>query len=42
MEALARDWRDLSSYCVAAVSRMSFSHGVVLMGASRAPVPCHQ
>jgi hypothetical protein len=40
MEALARRWRELSTYCVAVMSRMSFSHGVVVTGAGGAPVPC--
>jgi hypothetical protein len=39
MEALAQCWRELSISCVVAMSRMSFSHGVVVTGASEAPVP---
>jgi hypothetical protein len=36
-EASARHWRELSAYCAAAMSRMSFSHGVVVTGAGGAP-----
>jgi hypothetical protein len=40
MEASAQCWRELSACCAMAMPRMSFSHGVVVMGASVAPVPC--
>jgi hypothetical protein len=33
-EALVRCWRELSTCCAVAMSRMSFSHGVAAMGAS--------
>jgi hypothetical protein len=39
-EALVRRWRELSSWCVAAMSRMSFSHGVVVTGVSEVPMSC--
>jgi hypothetical protein len=36
-EALVRCWRELSTCCAVAMSRMSFSHGVAAMGASESP-----
>jgi hypothetical protein len=38
-KALARRWREFSTYCATVMSRMSFSHGVVLTGAVGAPMP---
>jgi hypothetical protein len=39
IEALARRWREFFDCCAMTLSTMSFSHGVVVMGASEAPAP---
>jgi hypothetical protein len=39
MEDSPRRWRELSACCAAAMLRVSFSRGVVVTGASGAPVP---
>jgi hypothetical protein len=39
-EALVQCWWELSSCCAATMSRMSFSHGVVVTGVSEAPMSC--